>query len=248
MRMAVGLLAGRPFHTVLDRGRRAAPTADGPRRRAAAGHGRPRRRPRRRASTRRSPCAAARSSGAATSWPCAERPGEDGAAARRAAGRRASPRSSSRRRAATTASGSSPRWARPSPGPDATTVQVARGHAAPVRARRARRRRPPRRSSSSPRSITPGVRARRRGRRARTRPGWGSSTCSRRMGADVTVDVREERLGEPVGELTVRAAPLHGAEVTVGDEVPNRRGAGARRRGRVRRRGHRVPRRRPSCG
>jgi 3-phosphoshikimate 1-carboxyvinyltransferase len=45
-----------------------------------------------------------------------------------------------------------------------------------------------------------------------------------RMGADVTVDVREERLGEPVGELTVRAAPLHGAEVTVDegsiDEVP----------------------------
>jgi 3-phosphoshikimate 1-carboxyvinyltransferase len=40
----------------------------------------------------------------------------------------------------------------------------------------------------------------------------------------VTVDVREERLGEPVGELTVRAAPLHGAEVTVDegsiDEVP----------------------------
>ena len=45
-----------------------------------------------------------------------------------------------------------------------------------------------------------------------------------RMGADVTVDVRETRLGEPVGDLTVRAARLHGAEVTVDegfiDEVP----------------------------
>ncbi len=44
------------------------------------------------------------------------------------------------------------------------------------------------------------------------------------MGADVTVDVRETRLGEPVGDLTVRAAPLHGTEVTVDegfiDEVP----------------------------
>ncbi|HEV2992861.1 MAG TPA: 3-phosphoshikimate 1-carboxyvinyltransferase [Acidimicrobiia bacterium] len=45
-----------------------------------------------------------------------------------------------------------------------------------------------------------------------------------RMGADVTATVGETRLGEPVGELTVRAAPLHGAEITVDegfiDEVP----------------------------
>ena len=44
------------------------------------------------------------------------------------------------------------------------------------------------------------------------------------MGADVRVTVREERLGEPVGELTVQAAPLHGTEITVAegfiDEVP----------------------------
>ena len=45
-----------------------------------------------------------------------------------------------------------------------------------------------------------------------------------RMGADVTATVGETRLGEPVGDLTVRAAPLHGAEITVDegfiDEVP----------------------------
>jgi len=46
----------------------------------------------------------------------------------------------------------------------------------------------------------------------------------RRMGADITVEGRDERLGEPVGVLAVRAAPLHGADVTVEegfiDEVP----------------------------
>jgi 3-phosphoshikimate 1-carboxyvinyltransferase len=46
----------------------------------------------------------------------------------------------------------------------------------------------------------------------------------RAMGADVDVRPRGERLGEPVGDLTVRAAPLHGtvvecSEPTI-DEVP----------------------------
>jgi 3-phosphoshikimate 1-carboxyvinyltransferase len=40
-----------------------------------------------------------------------------------------------------------------------------------------------------------------------------------RMGAPVQVRVLEERLGEPVGELAVRAAPLVGT-VVAGDEVP----------------------------
>jgi 3-phosphoshikimate 1-carboxyvinyltransferase len=42
----------------------------------------------------------------------------------------------------------------------------------------------------------------------------------RRMGADVEVQVREERLGEPVGDLVARAGPLHGT-VVGGDEIPN---------------------------
>jgi 3-phosphoshikimate 1-carboxyvinyltransferase len=40
-----------------------------------------------------------------------------------------------------------------------------------------------------------------------------------RMGAPVETRVTEERLGEPVGELTVRSAPLTGTVVTA-DEVP----------------------------
>jgi len=42
----------------------------------------------------------------------------------------------------------------------------------------------------------------------------------RRMGADVQVEVREERLGEPVGDLVARAGPLRGT-VVEGDEIPN---------------------------
>jgi 3-phosphoshikimate 1-carboxyvinyltransferase len=42
----------------------------------------------------------------------------------------------------------------------------------------------------------------------------------RRMGADLEVWVREERLGEPVGDLVVRAGPLTGT-VVGGDEIPN---------------------------
>jgi 3-phosphoshikimate 1-carboxyvinyltransferase len=46
----------------------------------------------------------------------------------------------------------------------------------------------------------------------------------RRMGADVTVEQRDERLGEPVGTVSVRAAPLHGARIAcheaIIDEVP----------------------------
>jgi 3-phosphoshikimate 1-carboxyvinyltransferase len=46
----------------------------------------------------------------------------------------------------------------------------------------------------------------------------------REMGADITVVTRGERLGEPVGDLTVRAAPLRGAVVdcteAIIDEIP----------------------------
>jgi 3-phosphoshikimate 1-carboxyvinyltransferase len=42
----------------------------------------------------------------------------------------------------------------------------------------------------------------------------------RRMGADVAVVHREERWGEPVGDLTVRAAALR-ATVVGGEEIPN---------------------------
>lgn len=42
----------------------------------------------------------------------------------------------------------------------------------------------------------------------------------RRMGADIEATVTEERCGEPVGTLHVRAAPLHGT-VVAGDEIPN---------------------------
>ncbi len=42
----------------------------------------------------------------------------------------------------------------------------------------------------------------------------------RRMGADVEARVRDTRLGEPVGDLVARAGPLTGTVVS-GDEVPN---------------------------
>jgi 3-phosphoshikimate 1-carboxyvinyltransferase len=42
----------------------------------------------------------------------------------------------------------------------------------------------------------------------------------RRMGADIDVVPQGERAGEPVGDLAVRAAPLHGT-IVQGDEVPS---------------------------
>jgi 3-phosphoshikimate 1-carboxyvinyltransferase len=42
----------------------------------------------------------------------------------------------------------------------------------------------------------------------------------RRMGADITVDPVDERCGEPVGNVRVRASRLH-ATVIAGDEIPN---------------------------
>jgi 3-phosphoshikimate 1-carboxyvinyltransferase len=46
----------------------------------------------------------------------------------------------------------------------------------------------------------------------------------RSMGADVGLRTRDERLGEPVGDLTARATPLHGAAIhcheAMIDEVP----------------------------
>jgi 3-phosphoshikimate 1-carboxyvinyltransferase len=42
----------------------------------------------------------------------------------------------------------------------------------------------------------------------------------RRMGADVAVEQHEVRVGEPVGDITVRAAPLHGTTIA-GDEMPS---------------------------
>jgi 3-phosphoshikimate 1-carboxyvinyltransferase len=42
----------------------------------------------------------------------------------------------------------------------------------------------------------------------------------RRMGADLEIRVREDRLGEPVGDLVARAGPLTGT-VVGGDEIPN---------------------------
>jgi 3-phosphoshikimate 1-carboxyvinyltransferase len=41
-----------------------------------------------------------------------------------------------------------------------------------------------------------------------------------RMGADIEVEARLVRVGEPVGDITVRAAPLHGT-VIAGDEIPS---------------------------
>jgi 3-phosphoshikimate 1-carboxyvinyltransferase len=53
----------------------------------------------------------------------------------------------------------------------------------------------------------------------------------RRMGADIDVEVIETRLGEPVGSITVRAAPLHGTEISgtesIIDELPVLAVAGA---------------------
>jgi 3-phosphoshikimate 1-carboxyvinyltransferase len=42
----------------------------------------------------------------------------------------------------------------------------------------------------------------------------------RRMGADITVEQHEVRIGEPVGDIAVRAAPLHGTTIA-GDEMPS---------------------------
>lgn len=42
----------------------------------------------------------------------------------------------------------------------------------------------------------------------------------RRMGADITVEQHEVRIGEPVGDISVRAAPLHGTTIA-GDEMPS---------------------------
>ena len=41
-----------------------------------------------------------------------------------------------------------------------------------------------------------------------------------RMGADIEVEERSVRVGEPVGDITVRAAPLHGTTIA-GDEMPS---------------------------
>jgi 3-phosphoshikimate 1-carboxyvinyltransferase len=41
-----------------------------------------------------------------------------------------------------------------------------------------------------------------------------------RMGADIEVEARTVRVGEPVGDITVCAAPLHGT-VIAGDEIPS---------------------------
>jgi len=41
-----------------------------------------------------------------------------------------------------------------------------------------------------------------------------------RMGADITTEVREERCGEPVGDITVRASALTATTIG-GDEIPN---------------------------
>ena len=40
------------------------------------------------------------------------------------------------------------------------------------------------------------------------------------MGADIEVEQHEVRIGEPVGDITVRAAPLHGTTIA-GDEMPS---------------------------
>jgi len=42
----------------------------------------------------------------------------------------------------------------------------------------------------------------------------------RRMGADIEIEEREVRIGEPVGDITVRAAELHGTTIA-GDEMPS---------------------------
>ena len=42
----------------------------------------------------------------------------------------------------------------------------------------------------------------------------------RRMGADIEIEERELRIGEPVGDITVRAAALHGTTIA-GDEMPS---------------------------
>jgi 3-phosphoshikimate 1-carboxyvinyltransferase len=42
----------------------------------------------------------------------------------------------------------------------------------------------------------------------------------RRMGADIEVAQRDVRIGEPVGDISVRAAPLHGTTIA-GDEMPS---------------------------
>ncbi len=43
-------------------------------------------------------------------------------------------------------------------------------------------------------------------------------TVLQRMGADIELEPHSDRVGEPVGDITVRAAPLHGTTI-VGDEV-----------------------------
>jgi 3-phosphoshikimate 1-carboxyvinyltransferase len=41
-----------------------------------------------------------------------------------------------------------------------------------------------------------------------------------RMGADIEVEPRSVRVGEPVGDISVRSAPLHGTTIA-GDEMPS---------------------------
>jgi 3-phosphoshikimate 1-carboxyvinyltransferase len=59
----------------------------------------------------------------------------------------------------------------------------------------------------------------------------------RRMGADIEVAERGERLGEPVGDVTVRHAPLHGTTIVsdegIVDELPVLAVAGAAAEGRT---------------
>ena len=111
-----GLLAGRPFLSVLTGDESLVERPMAPRRRAAAGDGRARRRRAPAARCRRSTVRGGDLVGARAPPRRRQRAGEDRAAPRRPAGRPAPPRWSNRRRAATTPSACSPRSARRSPG------------------------------------------------------------------------------------------------------------------------------------
>ena len=176
-----------------------------------------------------------------------ERAGEDRARARRPPGRRHHRDHRAARRAATTPSGCSARSARRSTrrrphGPRH------RGRPAPFELERARRpvvgRVLGRRGARHP-----GFRPRDRGRAAAIPD---AHRVRRRAPADgrrrSTVDVTGEQLGEPVGEHLGAHQRRSTARPIVGARGDHRRAPGARGRRRVRRRRHRDPRRRPSCG
>ena len=217
MRVLAGVLAGRPFLSVLTGDASLRVAADGAGRRAAARDGCARSTAATTRRTRRSSSGAARCTGCATSLPVASAQVKT---ALLLAGLQAdgetevvSPAPSRDHTERMLGALGAPVTV------DGLSVRVDRGCAARVRARRARR-------SVVGRVLRGGgrdharLRHRDRSRCRATRRGSGSSRCWGAWAPTSSSTPTGEVCGEPVGELRVRASALHGTTIA-GDEIPN---------------------------